>query len=521
MNWRFWRKTTNGNRRAPGSIMIRGFAAARTDRLLSGWSWDGGFTAQEISGQLGTIRARSRDMEKNSPHYRRWLDLKATNIVGEMFTFKSLPHDGLPGQRRLDDRAAKFIEYHWWRFCTQRDPKTGRTWCDSSGRKTMAQIDRLNVKTWNRDGEAFVEKIKTPDNPYGVTFRVIRPDCCDEKYNETGNTGKKPIVHCGVERDPSTLRPLAYYMRTTPGYADFIGPTGPLKRIPADRIIHVFTAHDEDQPRGVPVAHAALVKLKMLDEYDRAELTAARDEACTVRSYTADADKNTEEFADLTKEENSSQANALLQEKEPGQSQILPRGWKETVNTPQHPNREVTAFKASMLKDVASGLGVEYSNFCNDWSGVSFSSVRSGTISERDMRIVEQDDYIAMAKTPMFLFWLESFLAANISGGLPLAKLEKFSEHEFKGRRWMWVDPAKDLSAAETCVKHGWKTNAQISADMGTDFDDNIEVLKAENQKSKGVIQPETPPQPKAPQQPMIDPEDEEDDDENTSSNAK
>jgi len=92
----------------------------------------------------------------------------------------------------------------------------------------------------------------------------------------------------------------------------------------------------------------------------------------------------------------------LTAEKEPGQSEVLPIGWESDINTPAHPNRELTAFKASMLKDVASGFNVEYSNFANDWTGVSFSSVRVGTISERDMYITDQNDYIAQNKKPCF-----------------------------------------------------------------------------------------------------------------------
>jgi lambda family phage portal protein len=320
--------------------------------------------------------------------------------------------------------------------------------------------------------------------------------------------------------DVDTLRPSAYWMRTTPGYATLIGPTGPLVRIPANKIIHGYTQEDEDQPRGVPWSHASLVKLKMLDEYDRAELTAARDEACSVREYTADKDADPEGFKDLTKEENSEAANALVAQKEPGQAEIVPMGYKSTVQTPQHPNREVTAFKASMLKDISSGLGVEYSNFCNDWSGVSFSSVRAGTISERDIYMVLQDTMISQCKARMFLIWLRSFLRMPISDPLPLAKVDKFSEHEFRGRRWMWVDPMKDMKAAEVCVAHGWKTNTQIAADLGTDYEDNMETMKREKEVSKGVIpDPMTQPaqggaQPVTPAKMQED--EEQDDDEDT-----
>ena len=64
---------------------------------------------------------------------------------------------------------------------------------------------------------------------------------------------------------------------------------------------------------------------------------------------------------------------------------------------------------------------------------------------------------------------------------------DKFAEHEFRGRRWLWVDPLKDIKAAETAVKNGWKTNQQISEDYGGDYYDNIEEIKREEAAAKGT----------------------------------
>ena len=469
-------------------LQSRSFIAAQTDRLLANWTWDGGFTAAEISGQLATVRSRSRDMQKNSAHYRKFLLQVATNLVGEMFSFKSLPQDGPPWERRLDTRAAAFIEYHFWRWCTFRDPATGRTYADLTGRKTMPEIDRMNAKAWARDGEYFL-LTEVADNPYGFALRVVRPDACDEKYN----VGKLPNgneVVCGIERRPDTMAPVAYYFRTTQDRA-YVTTSygGHLTRIPASRVIHVFTPEDEGQPRGIPWAHAILCKLKMLDEYDRAEITAARDEACTVRTYETDRTID-DELLDLTDPDNPTavrQADAMLADKEPGQSEILPVGVKAKVNTPQHPNRELTAFKNSMLRDVASGLGVEYANFANDWAGVSFSSVRLGTISERDFWTMLQADMISQDKSRVFVLWLRSFLSLSISGDYPIEKYDKFCEHEYRGRRWMWVDPMRDMASAVIARDHGWKTDSQITSDMGGDFGDNIGVIKQETEAVEGT----------------------------------
>lgn len=476
-----------GKQRGRQSFSVRNFSAAQTDRLLSGWRFDGGFSAEEIRGQLATIRSRSRELAKNNSAQKRFIQLCAINIVGEGFTLKSTPHDGIPGRPdyRLDTMAAKFIEYHWWRFCRMRDPKTGRTYYDATGTKTDAEMDALNVKTWARDGEYFQIPVVS-DNPYGISFRVVRPDACDETYFREGSAVENP-VYCGREIDKNTGAPVAYYFHTLDPQSGYKGFRGPLVRIPADRVIHGFTQEDEDQPRGVPMSHACLIKMKMLEEYDKAEITAARDEACTVRNYYADGpEANAEDFVDLNDADNAEVANALVAPKEPGQSEIIPRGYRSELQTPQHPNRELTAFKASMNRDISSGQGIEYANAFNDWAGVSFSSVRQGTISERDGWTMLQMQYIAQNKSRSYLMWLKSFLSLAISGNFPAEKFDKFSEHEIRGRRWMWVDPMKDMRAAEVAVDRKWKTNAQVAADLGGDYYDNVEESMREQSAAAG-----------------------------------
>lgn len=462
--------------------MFRGFQAAQHDRLLASWKYDGGFTSSEVSSQLETIRSRARQMAKDSQHFKRWLQLSVINIVGDGFVLKSTPHNGAIGtdSYEIDEQSARVIEWHWWNFCNYRDSKTGATYCDATGRKTDAEIDRLNVKTQKRDGEYFIHVIRGANNPYGIAWRVLRPDWCDHTYNidrlPNGN-----IVHCGVEMMERTRKPVAYYFHTTPTNAYAMNGKGqPLVRIPASDIIHGFTQEEEDQPRGVPESYAALVKLKMIDELDRAELTAAREEACSTRSYEASKDASMEAFLDLTLDENSDISQSLIQEKEPGQAEILPPGWTQKINVPQHPNANHALFKSGMLRDIASGFGVEYSNFANDWSGVSFSSVRVGTISERDSWVIEQGNYISQCKSQQFLMWLESFLLSDMSGDLKLTDYDRLSEHYYRGRRWKWVDPMRDMNADAKAVEMGWKTNTQITEEMGGDYSDNVEQVKRE-----------------------------------------
>lgn len=484
MKW-FRGNSVKSTRTNAGALSFRGFAAAQVGRLLGPWKWDAGFSNDEIRSQLVTVRARSRDMYKNSPHHRRFCNLVATNVVGDGLTFKSTPHDGFPGMAnyRVDKMASKFIEWHWWNWCNT------PSLCDTTGRKTVAEIDRLNARTWARDGEYFLLIDTTAPNKYGIDLRIIRPDAVDERYHATlanGNT-----VRCGVELDADTLRPVAYYLHTTKECSATMGSVGHVVRVPASingsyGIVHGYTQEDEDQTRGMPLGHAGLTTLKMLEMWNEAELAAALDENCTVRTYHAPPGREGE-IADLCDPDNKSVADAMTMPKEPGQSEVLPNGWDSKVNTPQHPNRETTAFKASYQRDYATAVNCEYANLCNDWAGVNYGSVRAGTLSERDMWMVMQSQMIAQSKSPVFAAWLKRFLALQVSGGFPAEKFDKFSEHEFRGRRWLWVDPLKDIKSAEIARAHGWKTDQQITSDFGGDFDDNVEEIGRTDGVVKGT----------------------------------
>lgn len=450
--------------RRPSSHAVRSFNAAEVSRLLKPWMWDGGFSNSEIAAGLSVIRARSRDMAKNSEHYLRWLNLFVANVIGEGFKFKPLPSKSLT-DTKVDAKAAEWLDYHWWKW------SGNPSMVDVTGRKSFAAICRLCAENWARDGEAFMMIDRSAQNPYGFSLRVVRADAIDETMN--GSTAAT-MIRNGVEVDRRTLRPVAYHFR-----ANREDPTAswilnrPVIRIPAADVLHIFTQHDETQTRGIPLGHAVLRKLKMLDEYNVSELVAARDEANTTGIFYAPVGRDGE-LGEYTEEQDA----ALTMPSDPGTKIKLEQGWDYKTVTPTHPNRELTAFKNSMLRDIASGLGLEYACFANDWGGVSYSSVRAGTLAERDHWRVLQAQFIEQIVSPVFRAWLQSFLHYRASNPYLLADFARLSEHEFRGRTWEWVDPMKDVNAAAVAVAHGWKTDSQIAADYGTDYEDNLAEAK-------------------------------------------
>ena len=79
---------------------------------------------------------------------------------------------------------------------------------------------------------------------------------------------------------------------------------------------------------------------------------------------------------------------------------------------------------------------------------------------------------------------------------LPASQLQCFSQHDWQGRRWQWVDPYKDLSAAEKAVTLCVKSRRQIADEMGVDFDDVLaQLLQEQQQLQQQALSPLSTPE--------------------------
>jgi capsid protein len=125
---------------------------------------------------------------------------------------------------------------------------------------------------------------------------------------------------------------------------------------------------------------------------------------------------------------------------------------------------------------------VSYHSLANDLEGVNFSSIRSGTIEERDRWAADQRWFIDAFLRPVYLAWLQQALlsgAVVLPNGtaLPASRLARYNAHEWQGRRWDWVDPRKDMEAKTMAVRAGLVSPQILAAQMGQDFEDVLEQI--------------------------------------------
>lgn len=173
-------------------------------------------------------------------------------------------------------------------------------------------------------------------------------------------------------------------------------------------------------------------------------------------------------------------------EAEPGTFEQLPAGMSFQEFDPSHPTTAFKDFEKAMLRGIASGLNVSYASLSNDLESVNYSSIRQGSLDERDHWRSSQRWLIDHFCRPIYLAWLEEALARQ-AVPLPVRKRDKWQSVEFHPRGWQWIDPQKEVAANVEAVKNGFKSLADVMAEQGRDGEDTLNRLAIEKEMAQGL----------------------------------
>jgi len=462
----------------------RSYAAAQVNRLTQGWSTVSGSANSDIHAALDALRARSRQLARDNEYIHKWLHLLVTNVVGPQgFRYQARVYDrpGVP-----DAAANAALESAWAAF--------GRKGvADVTGRQTLAAMLQTAIKTLATDGELLMQIVRGPadaGNPFGIAFRLIDADRMETRLNRSAD-GTSNAIRMGVEIN-RWGRPVAYHIRNThPGEQyHTVGAAGmQTLRIPAEDVIHEFVADRPEQVRGIPWAHAAMQRLNNIGAYEEAAIVASRVGASKMGFFTTPTGDVTEIATGQDGEEGD--LGTLVMDADPGTFQGLPAGTEFTPFNPDYPAQMFEPFVTANLRAACSGLLAAYHSVGNNLEGVSFSSIRSGTLEDRDYWTILQGWFAESVLDRMHQEWLASALLfgqIRLPGGsqLPLAKLDKFSAHLWQGRRWEWVDPNSDIKADLAAIQAGLKSPQQVAAKLGMDYEDLlIEINQAREMRQR------------------------------------
>ena len=132
------------------------------------------------------------------------------------------------------------------------------------------------------------------------------------------------------------------------------------------------------------------------------------------------------------------------------------------------------AFIRTCLQAFASGAGLAEYQISGDLSGINYSSIRAGLLEFR--RKCEQFQYSVFTFQvchPIYRRWLREAMLALVFGVEMLTAYDKdpepFEEVQWVTPGWPWVDPDKDMKAAERAIRDGLSTRSIECAEQGYD----------------------------------------------------
>lgn len=439
----------------------RGYGAAQNNRFVQGWLNTANKIDRAVKEGMIALRGRSRDLTQNNPYARAAIMRNRTNVTGpEGFTFKwrSKNSDGTLNKPANEIIEAGFKQWSKKQNCTMR------------GMFPFVVVQHLIDQQMERDGEFIVRIIKgrSAGNKFGFSLDMLEVDDIDERYNAELSNGN--IVKMGIELN-KWRKPVAYWIRKAPlsselSYIDNYGTDH--ERVPAENIIYGFDPEHPKQTRAVSPMAAAMMSLHMIDGWEQASIINARANAQTMgflERKRADIDS----LADIYK---VNEDDEVISEFKDGQIEELPFGYEFKDWQRQYPHAQHAPFLKSMLRKVATALGVSYNGLANDLEGVNFSSMRSGLNEEREQWKLKQ-----MLRRELFLMdvaeqWLEMALLSGALRPLSAADYEQYNVPVITGRKWPYIDPTKDAAANKIATEMGWKSRKDIIEEMGGNKDE-------------------------------------------------
>lgn len=484
MKARFFQRLLLAGRVLVGSANLRYFEGASADRTKSDWGTTVTSADAELRNDLGALRSRCRELERDNDYFTRFLTLLDNNIIGSEGVALHMHITDANGE--LDTGACDIIEKAWNKWSDQNI-------CTITGLYSFDDSCRLSLRSAARDGSMLCQKIigKEAGNSFGFALKLMEGDHLDRFYSGYAPNGNE--VRLGVEYDKDSVgqkrKPVAYWI--TPRHpGDFIGYSGNYtrRRVPADEIIHLFRPTRLEQSEGVPWASAAMSGLNMLGKYQETALIAARAGACQ-SGYIQGADG--EEYKGDGVEKDGQQVDDM----EPGRVSVLPAGKTFVAHDPKHPTTSYAEYVRAVLRGIASGLGISYNTLANDLENVNYSSIRAGLLDERDQYRTIQRWFINAFIQPIFDAWLPyAFLSGEIK--LPFAKFDKYNVPTWKARSWDWVDPKKDQEANILAINNYLDSPQNIIAKRGMEADKILDEIAEWNKMIADRELPPVVPQP-------------------------
>lgn len=410
-------------------------------------------SAQNIDyPERDTIRARARDLERNSDIANAILAAYQRNVIGRGYNLQARTDDE-------DFNAA--VEKLWKEWQRARN-------CDVTGQQNFTQLLRMALNRKKVDGGVLIKKCYTRGGLLPLKLQLLEVDELD--ITRVSAHGKKNRVVGGIEYDQYN-KPVGYWIKQ-------YSIDGTTYRAPeyckASDIIFYWSKKRPSQIREISDLTPTIARIRDTNEYINAVAIKERVAACLAvfikRATPAGGFGRTNA---LPGEERRSYDGKTLA---PGMIGELNLGESLDVVNPGNSGSDTANFLKVQQRMIGSGQGLSYEAVSRDMSDTNYSSARQAIIEDENTYAEE----IQMLKECVMDEVYEAFvMSASLAGLLP-AKGFWDNKREYFAHQWVsspkkWIDPSKEATANKVALATGQKTYQDICAENGKDWQEQID----------------------------------------------
>lgn len=272
----------------------------------------------------------------------------------------------------------------------------------------------------------------------------------------------------GIELNSLGLPEKYHFLKRHPGSSVY-SPVNDFDVVPASIVYHYFRQDRPQQHRGIPETTPALPLFAMLRRYTLAVLDAAETAANHSMFIKTGAPANVaaEDVENDAWAEFDIQRNMVT---------ALPHGYEPFQMKAEQPTTTYKEFKAEILNEIARCLNMPFNIAACNSSGYNYSSGRLDHQTYYKSIDVERREIQSAILDPIFMDWIKQairFLSIEAR-----AALETVNNRP--NVQWFWdgmkhVDPAKEATAEATRLQSNTTTLAQVYAEQGLDWEEQLE----------------------------------------------
>jgi lambda family phage portal protein len=430
-----------------------------------------------------TLREYARHLEQNHDLARGVLGILVQNTIGQGIGVEPQPRRA-GREAEIDADLAWQLSQVWKAFC--RRPEV--TWQHDQG-----SAERIMARTWFRDGEVFAQRLAgiTPrldhgsDVPY--SYEMLEPDFVPFDLNRLPSDTQAAIT-MGVETN-AWNRPVAFHVyRRNPTELVAITSPADLKRVTADRMMHLRLADRIGQLRGVSAFASVLARLDDLKDYEESERVAAKVAASMAAMIIKGSPEDYQAPAESTKPRQMRfRAGMVFDDLRPGER-------VETVDT-KRPNPNALSWRQGQLRAIASGTGVSYSSSAKDYNG-TFSSQRQELVEQYGAYQILSAEFISRITRPIYEDVIAMAVASRLVRVPAGMDLSTIADAIYVPPQMPWIDPMKEAEAWALLEEHAFASGPEIIRRRGLNPYDVLDQQRRwEAEKKAAGIEPAQPTQ--------------------------